>query len=160
MNRSIHMNVKIDANDLSIFMIRHLYTKFTGIFGVFLSVFSLGILIGWWNHFGTMQRLILVFLALTFTVFQPMLLRLKSNKQLRAKAFQEPFVYDLDEDGITVSQGDLQETMEWEKVKKIVIQKHAVYIYMTAMSAFILPESKCEGKFNDVYELVKEKKNK
>lgn len=160
MNDSIHMQVKIDVNDLSKFMIRHLYTKFTGLFGVFLSAFSLGLLIGWWNHFGVMQRIILVFLALSFTVFQPLLLRVKAVKQLKAKAFQEAFIYDIDDVGITVSQGELKETMQWDKVKKVIIQKHAIYVYMTAMSAFILPEDKCDGQFDAVVKLVKEKKSK
>ena len=48
--------------------------------------------------------------------------------------------------------------VEWENIRKVVITKEAIYLYMSALSAFILPKSQCGGKYNELAVLLKEKR--
>lgn len=159
MQTEITIRITLKNKDMSKFLMRHTYTRFGGIFGVFMSTAALLALLIFWSRFMVMQRVVLFVLGLLFTVVEPWMLWNKGKKQLKQEIFREPFLYRFSEKGIEVSQGEYKEENEWSTVRKTVFTKDALYIYMSAVSAYIIPEERCEqGKYAELIKLVKEKR--
>ena len=93
-------------------MLMHSYNSPAGLvgstFGALLIIFAIAT-----------QQWIFIVLGLVMLLYLPWTLFLKSRTQLlNNPAFQEPLQYTLDEEGLTVSQGEVQEKMAWEDMHK------------------------------------------
>lgn len=157
---SIEMDVKLDDKSLGRFLLYHNYARAAGVIGIVISVAAVAALFIKWGFWTTTQRGILVVLALLFTVIQPLMLVWKGKKQLMMEEFQSPFHYVFDDDGVVISQGEQSQKFSWGEIRKIVYRKDAVYVYMSTVSAFVLPASQCGGQFEGLVKLMKEKKKK
>lgn len=153
----IEVNVQLDKRSLNRFLIYHNYARVSGIIGVIISVAALAALCMKWGMWTPMQRGLLVVLALLFTVLQPLILMSKGKKQLVAEEFQTPFRYTFDAAGVVISQNDQRQAFAWGDIRKIVYRKDAVYVYMSTVSAFVIPAEQCGGGFEDLVRLMKEK---
>lgn len=129
----INLTVKIEAGDLYDYMLMHSYNSPAGIIG---STFG-GVLIVF--AFATTQWLFAV-LGLVMLLYLPWSLFLKSRQQaLTNPAFQEPLQYRLDEEGLTVSQGEARENMPWENMYKAVSTGRSIILYTSPVNATIFP---------------------
>lgn len=153
----IEIEVKLDQKSLNHFLLYHYYTQVSGIISVLLSLGALVGLITRWSAWLPMQRGILVVIALMFTVFQPLMLMWRGKKQLMTETFQIPFRYVFTDDKIQISQAEASQQFTWEDVRKIRWRKDAVYVYMSNVSAFVLPKEQCGGQFDELVKFTKEK---
>ena len=55
-------------------------------------------------------------------------------------AFQKPLHYVLDEEGITVSQEDVEQKQGWENMVKAVSTSKSIIVYTSAINATIFPK--------------------
>ena len=152
----LELDVMLDKKSLGRFLLFHNYARVSGILGVVISaaaVVALALGGGSWS--GT-QKGILIILALLFTVLQPMILLAKGKRQLRQEEFKLPFHYVFEDKGITISQKEEKQQFPWEGIRKVVYHRDAIYVYMSAVSAFILPRSQCDGKFRQLTDFMKE----
>ena len=154
----IEFDVNMDAKSLSGFVIRHNYMRPGGIIGVILSVAAIVMLIIRWDHWTGVQRCLLIVLALLFLVFQPLMLLQKANTQLHSGAFRVPMHYEFGEEGFSVSQDKNKEEFAYIDIRKAILGKNVMYLYMTTVSAFIIPRSQCEDVFDTVKEKVREER--
>ena len=157
---SVELDIKLEANSLNRFLLYHNYARFSGIIGVVISLAAAAALAVRWEFWTQPQRTLLFVLALLFTAIQPVMLISKGKRQLSMEEFKIPFHYVFDEKGITISQKDQKQEFTWGDVRRIVYRKDAVYVYMSTVSAFIIPEDQCDGRFGDLVNLMKEKKAK
>lgn len=151
----IEIDVKLDGKSLNRFLIYHNYVRFSGVTGVVISLAAAVALFAEWNLWTQPQRVMLILLALLFTVMQPIMLISKGKRQLQMEEFQIPFHYVFDEEGIEISQNDQKQEFTWADVRKVVCRKTAVYVYMSSVSAFVIPEGQCEGRFAELTEMVR-----
>ena len=151
----IEFDVKMDAGSLSGFVLYHNYMRPGGLVGLVLSIAAIVMLIIRWDHWTGLQRCLLIVLALLFLIFQPLMLLQKSNTQLHSPAFATPMHYRFDEATFTISQGTKSEEFAYEDIRKAVFHKKVMYLYMTTVSAFIIPRSQCEDEFEPLRELIK-----
>ncbi len=156
MKKNQSLDVLLENNDMSKFLIRHNYSRFGGVFGVILSLAAIVILIVFWGKLVLVQRCALAVLSLMFTVFQPFSLWSKGRKQLKQECFQTPFHYEFGEDKIVVTQGEYKQDFDWNQIRKVVCAKDAIYVYMTAMSAFILPAAQCQDEFLELASWIRD----
>ena len=152
---TIEFDVKMDAKSLSGFVIYHNYMRPGGILGLVLSVVAIVSLIIRWEDWTSVQRCLLIALALLFLIFQPLMLLKKANDQLHSDAFKYPMHYIFKEDGFTISQGDKSECYQYSDIRKPVFHKGVMYLYMTTVSALIVPKSSCKDDFDRIKEMVK-----
>lgn len=78
---SIEIDVQLDKKTLNRFLLRNNFLRTGGVIGLLISVAAIVGLAVFWNYFGTAQRVILLFLALMFTVIQPVTLLMKGWEQ-------------------------------------------------------------------------------
>ncbi len=151
----VEFDVQMDAKSLSGFVLYHNYMRPGGVIGLVLSVVAIASLIIRWSDWTSVQRCLLIALALLFLVFQPLMLLKKANDQLNSDAFKNPMRYFFDKDGFTISQGDKSESYAYVDIRKPVFHKKVMYLYMTTVSALIIPKSRCESDYDTIKEMVK-----
>ena len=151
----IKFDVKMDGGSLGGFVLYHNYMRPGGLIGLVLSIAAIVMLIVRWDHWTGVQRCLLIVLALLFLVFQPLMLLQKANTQLQSGAFATPMQYEFGEETFSIAQGDKSEEFAYADIRKTVFRKNVMYLYMTTVSAFIIPRRSCE-EFDRVKALVKE----
>lgn len=144
----INLTVKIEAGDLYDYMLMHSYNSPAGLigstFGAVLIVFA----------FATSQWLFVV-LGLVMLLYLPWTLFIKSRHQILSNpCFQEPLVYTLDEEGLTVAQGEVQEKMAWENMHKAVSTGRSIILYTSHINATIFPKKQLGENKTAVIEMI------
>lgn len=144
----LELTVKIEAGDLYDYMLRHSYNSPAGIvgstFGALLILFA----------FATKQWIFVV-LGLVMLLYLPWTLFLKSRSQILSNpAFQEPLQYMLDEEGLTVSQGEQQEKMAWGDMYKAVSTGRSIILYTSRINATIFPKRQLGDSKTAVIEMI------
>ena len=144
----IELDVKIGAKDLYDYMLRHSYNSASGIigscFGALLIVFACM----------TRQWLYLV-LGAVMLLYLPWTLSLKSKQQvLNNPSFQQPLHYLLDDQGITISQGEDSVQYLWEEMYKAVSTGRSIIVYTSKINATIFPKKQLEDKKTMIIEMI------
>jgi len=130
----VELTIKIEAGDLYDYMLRHSYNSASGIlgscFGAVMIVFALS----------TSQWIFLVG-GLFLLLYLPWVLFIKSRQQiLNNPVFKEPLHYRLDEEGLTISQGETQTCQGWEDMYKAVSTGRSIILYTSRVNATIFPK--------------------
>ena len=139
----LNITVKIAAGDLYDYMLRHSFNSPAGIvgstFGAVLILFALA----------TRQWMFLV-LGLVMLLYLPWTLFLKSRRQVLSNpAFQEPLQYTLDEEGLTVSQGEEQAQMH-----KAVSTSRSIILYTSRVNATLFPRRQLGDQKEALVEMI------
>ena len=129
-----------------------------GVIGILISLAAIVGLLVFWKYFATSQRVILIFLGLMFTVIQPLSLLMKGRSQLKTGAFREPFHYTFTQTGMSVENMAGTVEVKWSDMRKVIVTKEAMYLYMNAVSAFIIPRQECGDDYVRLAELVGERR--
>lgn len=144
----LELTVKIEAGDLYDYMLMHSYNSPAGLvgsaFGALLVVFA----------FATKQWVFIV-LGLVMLLYLPWTLFIKSRSQILGNpSFQEPLRYILDEEGLTVAQGDAREKMAWEDMYKAVSTGRSIIVYTSRVNATIFPKRQIGDRKTAVIEMI------
>ena len=144
----LNITVKIEAGDLYDYMLRHSFNSPAGIvgstFGAVLILFALA----------TRQWMFLV-LGLVMLLYLPWTLFLKSRRQVLCNpAFLEPLQYTLDEEGLTVSQGEEQAQMAWEDMHKAVSTSRSIILYTSRVNATLFPRRQLGDQKEALVEMI------
>ena len=113
-------------------------------FGAVLIIFA----------FATTQWIFAV-LGVVMLLYLPWTLFVKSRRQILTNpSFQEPLQYTLDEEGLTVSQGEAQERMDWENMHKAVSTGRSIILYTSPVNATIFPKRQLGEERTAVVEMI------
>lgn len=130
----LEFDVNMTAGVLHDYMLRHTYTSSSGLLatiaGALLVIASLTV------EGGALYLIagIVILLYLPWTLF------IRSKRQILSNpAFRDTLHYSLDENGITVSQKDLTETVPWDTARKAISTGKSIIVYTSAVNAFIFP---------------------
>lgn len=160
----LNFDAKLSARELYAFSMRHTYRSLSGIFGLVISFASLIICAVRFEYLDKTAVLALIIIGLIFTVIQPVMLWSKAKAQVRKnKSINATLHYTINDDGITVSQGEQEAVVKWYQIRKTVVAKDAIYVYMSPVRAFIFTKKQCGDDFlelvNDIQEKVKQYKD-
>jgi len=129
----LELDVRIKAGDLYDYLLMHTYNGPSGLLG---SCFGALLVV-----IGAMKaEWIWVIAGGVLLVYLPWTLFLRSRKQALNPAFQKPLHYVLDEEGITVSQEDVEQKQGWENMVKAVSTSKSIIVYTSAINATIFPK--------------------
>ena len=70
------------------------------------------------------------------------------------KSFAKPLTYTIDEQGITVSQDELSDSVKWNEIWKAVKYGRQVVVYITNVRAFVFPVDCIGDKYDDLVTLL------
>lgn len=144
----IELDVKIEAGDLYDYMLMHSYNSASGLLGS--GVGAVAVLVG----FAKGQPIFWI-LGFVLLLYLPWTLFLKSRQQaLNNPAFANPLHYTLDEQGITVSQGEAEEHQDWADMVKAVSTGRSIIVYTSRNSATIFPRKQMDDKTTAVIQMI------
>ena len=132
----VELDVKITSGDLYDFLLRHSYNSVSGLLGAVIG--ALGVIVGI-----SRQYWIYLILGVVILLYLPWTLFIKSKQQVANNpVFQEALHYVLDENGITISQGDSSTCQA------------CIIVYTAKNNATIFPKSQMQDKTTDVIEMI------
>lgn len=144
----VEVDVKINSGDLYDYNLRHAYNSAAGIMGSTLG--AVMILVA----FRTSTWIFLIGGA-ALILYLPWTLFIKSRQQaLSNPAFKEPLHYILDDQGITISQGEASATQSWDDMVKAVSTGRSIIVYTSRVNATIFPKKQLGDKLAGVVECI------
>lgn len=140
--KKVSFTVQMTVKELYRFIMYHAYHKFSGVLGIILSIAAFIVLAVSFRQLGEQTKAVLILVAVWFVILDPAILYFRARGQVkRNKAYQQPLNYNADAMGITISQGEQQQTVEWKQFIKIIETKQQFLVYSNPMYAFIFPKS-------------------
>ncbi len=133
-------SVKMTFKALYSYVMNTNYRSTAGVAGLILSFGALVMLILRWANLGNGQKVMLIVIALVFTVLNPLSLAFKTYQQLKlSPSHKVPLDYTFSDEGITVAQGELNQLIKWDMICRIMLTKHMVAVYTSRIHAFVIP---------------------
>lgn len=137
----IAFSVQMKAMDLFRFKMYHVYHGFSGLFGVCLALVAAIMLITGFKDMMAQSRAVMILIIVWFVIIDPLRFLTSSKSQIKLnKVYRKPLHYLIDQNGITVSQEETTQTLEWERFVKIVETGTQYIVYSSKIHAFIFPK--------------------
>ena len=144
----VELDIKIEAGDLYDYMLRHTYNSPSGMMGSILG--AIMILVGL-----PQKQWIFVIGGVALLLYLPWTLFIKSRQQiLNNPVFKQSLHYVLDNEGIHISQGDVEEMQSWDNMVKAVSTSRSIIVYTSRINATIFPKRQLGDKTAAVIETI------
>ena len=80
--------------------------------------------------------------GIVFLVYPPVSLYLRSKRTLAmSEVLRGTLHYEVDEEGLHVSQKEESALLPWEQIYKMVATKHNVLVYSSRINAYVIPRA-------------------
>lgn len=130
----LEIDVKVTSSDLYDYLLYHTYTGLSGMLGTLVGVFLI-------MAFIATQYFIYLIAGMVLIAYMPCSLFLRAKQQVvNNPVFKEPLHYKMTEEGISVSQGESEETQSWESCVKAVSTGRSIILYTSRTTASIFPK--------------------
>ncbi len=143
----VEVDVRIKAGDLYDYLLMHTYNSPSGMigscFGALLVVIAF-----------LQSRWMLLVAGAVLLLYLPWTLFIRSRKQALNPVFQKPLHYKLDDEGMSVSQDDVEQKQAWEDMVKAVSTTKSIIIYTSKINATILPKRELGDQKAAVIEMI------
>lgn len=144
----VEFDVQIKAGDLYDYMMRHVYNSPMGIVGNGIG----GVMV---VAAVLMRNWLALILGLIILFYIPWSLFLKSRQQaLKNPAFKKPLHFVMDDEGISVSQGEECQKQAWEDLFKAVSTPNSIIVYTSPVNASIFPKRELGAQKAQVIEMI------
>lgn len=144
----VELDIKIESGDLYDYNLRHAYNSPAGLMGSVLGAIMIisGAVTSTW---------IFLIGGIILLAYLPWTLFIKSKQQaLSNPVFKEPLHYVLDDEGITISQGEVTTTQKWDEMLKAVSTSRSIIVYTSKVNATIFPKQQLGDKKALVIEVI------
>ncbi len=156
--RSISLTYIMRFRDIWAFTMRHALTGLNGCaFWLVMALVVWRLVTGWGELSAKTQTLLIlcVVILVWMTIVTPTLRSLRQANALAQAG--KPTTYTAGEQGITVRQGEAEEMVSYEYIRKLKITKNYIYAYVQKNSAFIFPKDLVGEDMKALTELLGEK---
>jgi len=129
----LEFDIKINDKDLYDYMMAHAYNGASGLLGS--CVGALLVVAAFMNG-----HWIYLICGVILLLYLPINLKIKSKQQvINNPAFRKPLHYQLDDEGIAISQGEESQCQKWEDMYKAISTSRSIIVYTSRVGATIFP---------------------
>lgn len=151
-----NFSTRITVFDMFRFQMRHTYCCISGFIGIMLSILCLVILMLTHDDNLYTSSVLLILGGALFTVITPFNLLWKSYKIIAlTPTFKEALEYQIDTEGVHVSQNEETADLPWENVIKVIETRTQLVIYNNPRNGFILPRKQLGASYEDIRQFIK-----
>lgn len=137
----ISFSVQMTVKEVYRFTMHHVYHRLSGVFACSISLAAFITLLVAFETLTEQSRAILIMLSIWLIFVEPVVLYIRSRGQVkRNKTYRQPLNYEIDKQGITVSQGEIEQTIAWGNLLQIIETKTQYLVYSSKINAFIFPK--------------------
>ena len=154
----VEVDVKLSPNDLYDYNLRHTYTSMAGILATLVG--AVGALYGFYKSYW-----LLMIVGVILVFYTPIMLLLKSRQAFAlSPSLKNTLHYMMDENGLTISQGESSVTYTWDEIVKAVSTSRSIIVYTGKYNATIIPKKQVQDSLSIIIETISKnldpKKNK
>lgn len=154
--KEVKFSVQMKTSYMFDFLYWHSYHGMTGVINYAFSFAGVAALLAGFGKGNTVVTIMLVALALLFTVINPLLLLYKAAGQVkRTTMFAKPLYYKFDTRGFSISQENNSDSAEWNSVVLIRETGKSIILYMGAANALVLPKKEIGNQLDDLKKLIR-----
>ena len=144
----LKFDITLTAEDMYRF---NMYQTYSGFHGWFSIAFSILIFVVAGVTRGKIEAaytaLYIVF-GIVFLVYPPVSLYLRSKRTLAmSEVLRGTLHYEVDEEGLHVSQKEESALLPWEQIYKMVATRHNVLVYSSRINAYVIPRAQLEESY-------------
>lgn len=144
----LELDVKITPNALYDYMLYHTYSGMSGLLSAVLGALLVIL-------FFAGQSPIYLVAGIVVLVYLPYTLFVRSRKQYLSNAnFKEPLHFSFNDEGMSVTQGEISESLEWELMYKAVSTPGSIILYTSKVNASIFPKKDLGDKKALLIEMI------
>jgi hypothetical protein len=144
----VEFDIKMTPSDLYDFNLHHAFNGASGILAE--AVGAVGVILGI-----ATKNIPMVIIGAILLVYLPISLYVKVRQTfLLSPVFKEPLHYVLDDEGVSVTQGEVTNTAKWEDVVKAESTGRSLFIYTSRVNATILPRAQMGDKQAQVIQCI------
>ena len=145
----VEFDVKISCGNLYDYLVHFTYGSMQGIIGTVAGAFFL-------VEYFISYQLIFLFAGIMILGYLPFSLFLKAKQQSLNPAFKKPLHYKLTNEGVTVSQGEEEQSQKWEDMYKAGSTVGSVLLYTAKRNASIFPKKQLreQGVYEKTVEMI------
>ena len=148
--KEVKFSVRMKTVYMFDFLYWHSYHGITGVINYALSLAGIAALAAGFGKGNAVVTVMLVALALLFTVINPLSLLYKAARQVkRTPVFANPLEYEFTEEGFSVSQNGTANSAKWESVVFLRETGKSIILYMGASNALVLPKAEIGEQLGD-----------
>lgn len=149
-NRELEFDVQMDSKILYDYLICHAYSGASGILGTCIGVMLFLMFAN--NH----NPLCLVF-GIVLILYIPIELKFHAKKiMVLNSVYKKPIHYNMGAEGVTVSQGEASQTLEWSGFTKAINTKHSIVLYSGKNNASIFPRKQLQEEIPGIIAIIVE----
>lgn len=135
----VEADIKLTAGDMYDYNLRHTYSQPVTILATFIGIIGIVVAICYRDRLSAWPMMIVI--GALLVVYTPVTLFMRSKQHfLLNPSMKQPFHYLLDDNGITISQGEASETHGWDSVVKAVSTGRSIIVYTSRTTATIIPK--------------------
>ena len=154
--KEVKFSVRVQVKDMFTFLMHHSYCGVQLIVDLVITVGAIALLATGFGIGSVDTTFVLVVLALLFTVINPLQLYSRAKKQVtKNEVFAKPLDYVLNDEGITMSQGEVTQSFAWGDIYQIKEYKSMFAVYTGRVYACIWPKRELATCENEVRELFR-----
>lgn len=144
----LEIDVKVTSSDLYDYLLYHTYTGVSGMLGTLVGIFLI-------MAFISTQYFIYLIAGVVLIAYMPCSLFLKAKQQaVNNPVFKKPLHYKMTEEGISVSQGEDEETQSWESCVKAISTGRSIILYTSRTTASIFPKRDLGEKKETLIQMI------
>ena len=144
----LEFDVKMTPAAMYDYLMHHTYSGMSGIIGAIAGAFCIMI-------FLANKYVIYLIAGVVILAYLPLTLLLKANQQVQGTpAFKKPLHYKLTDEGICVSQDDMEEMQTWEACYKAVSTRSSIILYTSKTTASIFPKKDLAEKTEALVQMI------
>ena len=157
----IEFDIKLESKDMYRFNMYQMYSGFHGIFSIVIAVLAFAMAVMTYGEVTMTYTLIYSLFGVLFLIYMPVTLWMRSKHSLAAsEVLKNTLHYQMDEEGVHVSQGEDSALLPWNQIYRMTATKHNVLIYSSRTVAYVVPKSQIGDAYSKMAELANRKLEK
>lgn len=152
---AVKFEVQMTKKAMFEFMLYSYYTSMAGILNVVLGLLALAGGIKNITEGDYSTAVVFLMFATLLLVGNQINMKVRAGDQVtRTAMFQKPLNYEMNEEGVLVSQDEQSAVNKWEDFRKVISTSRLILMYITKKRAIILPKECLGEQYEAVVKMI------
>lgn len=154
MGKPVSFSIKVTANDMYRFLLRHYFSGFGGWFGVAFGIALFVLAAVTFHKVPTEYTILYVILGVFVLVYPFTGMRRRAKNQVASDALKDALLYEVTPETLTVSRGEERQEFAWKEIRKVIETKKLLIVYVNTVRAFIWSKEQIGEQLSELRALL------
>jgi hypothetical protein len=149
---------KITAIDLWKLAMYGIYGSIVGVANIIFTISMFALVVRFWRDVNTFLKILLILGVFLFIIIQPMMIYLKSKKQIEAVPVDMEIGFD--DKGMHIKTSNQDSIIKWKEIKSVIKKSSMIIILLNSNQGFIITNNMIGEEKDDFFNYLVSKTNK